>query len=77
MSAAEIRNHTVELKMEVRAASRYNGFSLPPHPLQFLVLTVIIYFSLIWYGINVSALPTSWQPAAYAVSFIESGVRLN
>lgn len=53
--------------LESRLPSRTNGLNLPLHPLQFLVLFVLIYFGLIWNCVTVPALPTVWQPAGYTI----------
>ena len=55
------------IKMEVRLPSRFNGLSWPPHPLQFLVIGVLIFFGLNWFCVNVPNFPTAWQPAGHTV----------
>lgn len=65
----EIEKQSLNVIMEVRLPSRWNGFSLPLHPLQFLVLAVVIFFDLVWYFVNVPQFPLAWQPAGYTVSF--------
>ncbi|XP_067931560.1 palmitoyltransferase ZDHHC1-like [Watersipora subatra] len=53
--------------MEARLPSKRNGFSRPLHPLQLLVLTIAIYFGLIWFCVNVPALMREWQAAGNTI----------
>ena len=57
---------TVELEEE---PSRDNGWSCPPHPLQIIAWFTVIVLAVIHNTSLVPALPVSWQPAGYIVSF--------
>ncbi|XP_050397713.2 palmitoyltransferase ZDHHC11 [Patella vulgata] len=53
-----------------RESSRRNGWSLPPHPLQFIAWLVVIFFVFIYFTTLVPALTLNWQPAAYIINGI-------
>ena len=59
-------NAALELEEE---PSRDNGWSCPPHPLQIIAWITVIVFAVIHSTTLVPALPVSWQPAGYIVSF--------
>ncbi|XP_071823511.1 palmitoyltransferase ZDHHC1-like [Apostichopus japonicus] len=46
---------------------RTNGWSWPPHPLQFVALGFLLYFSVFYFGVANLVLPSKWQLAGYAV----------
>uniref|UniRef100_A0A8C5MNR4 Palmitoyltransferase n=1 Tax=Leptobrachium leishanense TaxID=445787 RepID=A0A8C5MNR4_9ANUR len=45
--------------------SRNNGWSWPPHPLQFIAWVTYIFFTIIGFGILVPLLPPHWLAAGY------------
>ncbi|PIK54672.1 putative palmitoyltransferase ZDHHC1 isoform X3, partial [Apostichopus japonicus] len=45
---------------------RTNGWSWPPHPLQFVALGFLLYFSVFYFGVANLVLPSKWQLAGYA-----------
>lgn len=48
---------------------RINGWSWPPHPLQFVAWFFLIFFSVFYFGVIVFYLPEHWQAAGIIVSF--------
>lgn len=46
---------------------RTNGWSWPPHPLQFVALGFLLYFSVFYFGVANLVLPFRWQLAGYVV----------
>ncbi|ESO89751.1 hypothetical protein LOTGIDRAFT_124446 [Lottia gigantea] len=56
--------------------SRKNGWSLPPHPLQFVAWIVVLYFILIYFTTLVPALISEWQPAAYIINALGCAVHI-
>ena len=47
---------------------RVNGWSWPPHPLQFVAWFFLIFFSVFYFGVIVFYLPKHWQAAGIIVS---------
>ncbi|XP_023930091.1 probable palmitoyltransferase ZDHHC1 isoform X1 [Lingula anatina] len=59
-----------DTNVEVQQPSRENGWSCPPHPLQFVAWGFIIFFGVIHFVILVPGLPVEWQTAGYVVQGI-------
>ncbi|XP_053305580.1 palmitoyltransferase ZDHHC1 [Spea bombifrons] len=45
--------------------SRKNGWSWPPHPLQFVAWTTYIFFTIVAFGVLLPLLPQNWLAAGY------------
>ncbi|XP_033111000.1 uncharacterized protein LOC117112053 isoform X2 [Anneissia japonica] len=50
-----------------RTNARKNGWSYPPHPLQFVAWFFIIIFNVIYHFVAVPVLPYHWQPAGHII----------
>ncbi|XP_071785533.1 uncharacterized protein [Asterias amurensis] len=50
-----------------RSSSRKNGWSCPPHPLQFVAWTFIAFFAVMYHGMAVPTMPYHWQPACHMI----------
>ncbi|KAJ8302780.1 hypothetical protein KUTeg_019176 [Tegillarca granosa] len=48
--------------------SRTNGWTLPPHPLQFVAWFAVVYFAFVYFTTLVPALPREWHPAGYIIT---------
>lgn len=55
---------------QYRQISRKNGWTCPPHPLQFVAWLFVLYFSFVNFTTLVPHLHPDAQAAVYAVSFI-------
>lgn len=49
------------------AKSRTNGWSWPPHPLQFVALGFLLYFCVFFFGVAAPVLPFIWRLTSYIV----------
>ncbi|XP_038069019.1 palmitoyltransferase ZDHHC1-like [Patiria miniata] len=50
-----------------RTSSRRNGWSCPPHPLQFVAWIFIAAFAVMFHGMAVPTIPYHWQPACHMI----------
>ncbi|KAL3860306.1 hypothetical protein ACJMK2_010445 [Sinanodonta woodiana] len=57
----------VEPGRNFRETCRGNGWSCPPHPLQFVAWICVAYFAIIHFTTLVPALPKEWHPAGYII----------
>ncbi|XP_064611907.1 palmitoyltransferase ZDHHC1-like [Liolophura sinensis] len=61
-----------DTSVKYEPCSRRNGWSLPPHPLQFISWGCVSFFAIIYFTTIVPGLPVEWQPAGYIIQGLAS-----
>ncbi|XP_022107535.1 uncharacterized protein LOC110988393 [Acanthaster planci] len=62
--------------MTYRTNSRKNGWSCPPHPLQFVAWIFIAFFAVMFHGMAVPTIPYHWQPACHMIAGVMLAVHV-